>query len=146
MIGCGERTWIRDEQVLPHPKPASFYLSGTVVSSAATASEKTAVWRFTPDGRDGQPHDVGKMLSRGRLDPNLSVGPVSFEGRSPCVLVFAHALQLSAHDPALAPYGVWIGQAFGPGLDPGWTKRPSVQVECAGQPPVSWPAAANIAG
>eukprot|EP01045_Picozoa_sp_COSAG04_P000121 COSAG04_NODE_3_length_53939_cov_50.145431_11_plen_98_part_00 len=65
---------VKDTQVMPASKPASFYLSGSTVGATA-ADAKTTVWRFTPDGKDGVAHDVAGMVvmtgEHGRLSADV---------------------------------------------------------------------------
>ena len=140
LIGCAHRSWIQDRRVLPRASPASFYLSGTVVSSTATSPERTAVWRFTPRGGDGVPHDVAGMGSQ--TTGGYSIGSVEFDGRSPCSLSFKDGALLEVNGSKVAPFGVWIGQPFDAAAT-GDRERPEVLLECAGHPPMPWPPADN---
>ena len=75
---------VKDTQVMPASKPASFYLSGSTVGASA-ADAKTTVWRFTPDGKDGVAHDVAGMVvmtgEHGRLQATCVAGLRVHTGR-----------------------------------------------------------------
>lgn len=135
VIGCGTRTWIKDAGVMVRKVPSSFYLSGlTVASAAADAGAAETVWRFTPQGRDGVPHDVRGMFAAGPdpKAPSLAAGPLRFDGAD-CTLHFAAGALVAVDDASLAPYGVWVAQPA----------NAAVTLDCTGLAPRAWPLAAQ---